>query len=179
MNKHIVWLRPGLIVTSMFLFAVFIMSQDGLAQSPGEELNQRLQRLREQMKVAANSLDDRAPDESLIDHQNKMVAELGLLIRQFSAGDQSGSQKNAAPRQSPGASESSTTQGSGQASADSAGGSSDNEISQTAITEKQLILKAWGEMPGQLRALRGSGISPEFLPRYDRLIREYYRRMSR
>ena len=129
------------------------------------------------MATIGQSLESTPQVSGLPERQQKIVDELGLLIRQFSAGEQTGTRPGS-QQSSPGTAQSGTGQGTGQASADATGDDRDSTLI-PALPPRQLILKAWGEMPGQIPDQFGNAISPEFLPAYERMIREYYRRMSR
>ena len=45
-------------------------------------------------------------------------------------------------------------------------------------TQAELFLKVWGRLPEQLQQQIQSPLQEEFLPEYEPLIREYYRRLA-
>jgi hypothetical protein len=45
-------------------------------------------------------------------------------------------------------------------------------------TQAELFLKVWGRLPAQLQQQIQSPVHEEFLPEYETLIREYYRRLA-
>ena len=175
--KTVMSAKPGSrILKTIVVLGIATCSGQTFAQSPVDELNDRLRNISIQMKSVGQSLQE-SGQVSVVDRQKKIVGELNLLVRQFSAGEQTGSQ-DATQQRSPGSVQSGNRPGTGEASAD-ASEDPDDVVIPAKLTDRQLLLKAWGEMPGQLQEQRGSSISPRFLPRYQRLIREYYQRMSR
>lgn len=163
-----------LLIIGWFCFS----SKTAFAQTPTDELNQRLATIRDQMQRVASAMQSELPNQPLNETQKAIADELRLLVQQFSAGEQTGS-SSAVPQQAPGATQSASSQGSGTAAADSPGDEEQPTNPASDSGDADLILKAWGQMPGELREERGSGISPQFLPKYEHLIREYYRRISR
>jgi hypothetical protein len=43
---------------------------------------------------------------------------------------------------------------------------------------KDLFLRIWGNLPDKLRDEMQASISEQFLPKYERLIEEYYKRLA-
>jgi len=160
------------------MFASLASSNMALAQSKsgGQDLEQRLSGLRDQMTVVADSLSQRAPGTETLQQQQAITDELRLLVRQFSAGQQAGDQSGT-PQKSPGSSQSGNDRGAGMAAEDLPDKSSADPNSDE--TDANLILNAWGQMPDEIQQNRDGDISPRFLPKYERLIREYYRRIAK
>ena len=174
---RIVLLRSTLIIAFAIL-QVVALDATVSGQTQQEQINEKLTTIRDQMKLAAESLNTELPDNTLIGTQKNITDELRTLVRQFSAGQQSGD-PNASKQSNPGSTQSGTTAGSGIAAAEPNDETTDTSGTAGQLNDSELILNAWGQMPGELSQQRGNAISPRFLPKYERLIREYYRRMSR
>ncbi len=163
----------------LILLASCFLTQDRIsAQSPNQELQQRLQAIALQMKSVGQSLQAAAPDGTTLKKQQQVLNELNLLVRQFSAGEQSGGADANSQAASGSTTQSGSTPGAGQASATGAEGEP-TEVLPEKLSYEQLIRKAWGSMPVQPQDPDSQSLSPQFLPGFERLIREYYLRMSR
>ena len=160
-----------------FVFALALPSAVR-AQNPQDELNDQLRQLLVQMDRVATSLNEARVDREQLIRQEAITNQLALLVQQFSSGEQSTDQPSR-QQASPDTSQSGSREGSGQATGESMSESGVATVEGREPDSRQLILKAWGDLPEQLRFRSGTGISPEFLPGYEKLIRDYYRRMSR
>ncbi len=158
------------------LIAVVWWTPNVAAQEPEGDINMLLNQLRSQMQRVAGSFED-APlsDESLV-QQKMIVDQLELLIEQMSAAAQAPGQ----PEQTEtGSRESGGSEGAGTASAEAQTGDAQAAAAATALSQRELILKAWGDMPAEARQRIGSGAAPQFLPGYERRIRNYYEKMAK
>ena len=158
-----------LLLACLFVFPVSASAQqsDGLAQ--------QLQQMKQQMDLLAEQMKQSKLTGAQLETQEKIESQLSLLVRQFSSGQQS----DQAPSEStPETSQSTAAGGEGTGGSES---NSDSESNQPLdpIGQRDFVLKAWGMMPEQLSKESGTGITPQFLPGYERAIQKYYERIAR
>lgn len=155
-------------------FMLFVLFAGPVYGQQNDLLREKLQQIQQQMNSATTQF-EKGVDGELIRSQQQIVDDLSALVRQFSSGEQSG---GPVPQveQNTQSSQSGTMQGEGQATANTQG---ETDIQLTELQQRQLVLRVWGLMRGEQRDDSTQGIAPRFLPRFEKRIREYYRRMSR
>jgi hypothetical protein len=146
-------------------------------QSSADALDDRLRGIAGQMALVAEALQENRPAADWRSNQVRIVEDLRLLASQLSSAERSPTRTESEDR-GPESGQAVTSGASGQATAETDADDS-GPVVEAAPDDQQLILRVWGQMPGEMREERQTGISPVFLPKYRRLIREYYLRMSR
>jgi hypothetical protein len=112
--------------------------------------------------------------------QQRVISELTDLIESF--GPQQGGGDAATPRQQAGGSEAGTSPSDdpGTGSSPPAGEQLPKEkparSEQKAVDD--MLIEIWGQLPKQLQQQIQSPVSEQFLPEYERLIIEYYKRLA-
>jgi hypothetical protein len=66
----------------------------------------------------------------------------------------------------------------GQTSPDGSGGEPRSQDGGNADEQADLLGEVWGTLPEQLRQQIQSPLQEEFLPRYERVIKQYYKRLA-
>lgn len=137
---------------------------------------QTMELIRAKMDEVAKRLDRADTSTTVQDVQLDVLAELDRLI----AADSANSSTNAAQKQQSegqGEDENAT----GQQTADDGGGQTGGEGSVSNDSEpsrRDLIDRAWGHLPDRIRERMQSALGEEFLPKYEKLIEAYYKRLA-
>jgi len=154
-------------------------SEDSLkVESQGEPQNP-LAKLAQQMRAVENRIAGRDTSVATQEAQQEILKDLDALLEQ--ARRQQAANGNKSPGSGRGAAQAGA--GSGNPAPGPARDSS-NRIErgtkeQTETTDvKDLFRRIWGNLPDKLRDEMQASISEQFLPKYERLIEEYYKRLA-
>lgn len=148
-------------------------------QAPVENPSKQLVQLADKMKSIKLVKENRDLNSSALENQRQLLDQLRTLVEQVSQSKPSSPQKAAANRttdaaRQPGADQSNSERDVGQTGADTETPPSRSQD----IVDRELIDQAWGDLPARVRDRLATGLQPQFHPKYERLIREYYRRMA-
>jgi hypothetical protein len=147
--------------------------------TPAVQSDNPLAQLAERMRAveARISNKDTSPETQKL--QKQILAELAALMEQ--AKKQGGGSKK--PGNGAGKGSDQPGEGSGNPTAGPARDSTNRieqgtkEATETADV-KDLIRRVWGHLPDKLRDQMQASLSEQFLPKYERLIEEYYKRLA-
>ncbi|MCA9220176.1 MAG: hypothetical protein KDA71_07590 [Planctomycetales bacterium] len=134
------------------------------------------------MKQVERRIGNRETSSRLQAMQQDIVAELDRLIQQMQqqpSGGQSKSSPSSGSQQSSSQSSVSGAQESKQPATNSAPrlGKADGESADLAEMQKMLD-EVWGHLPARVREQMQNATVEQFLPKYERLIEEYYKRLA-
>jgi hypothetical protein len=173
--------------------AWLMLAHSAMAQNPttpatdapvtGEDLElgpqkSALARLRDKLKRASNLLAEKRTDNAVIDLQFEIETDLQDLLRQTggSSSQASGNAVQQSTGESNGDNRPDTTHAN---NAEKNGSSSKNGA--TAVNRnplKSLVRDSWGNLPERARQELQSVSGEDFLPKYQRMIERYYRRLA-
>lgn len=142
------------------------------AESPLARIGSRMRLVEQRIAQEDTSTETR-------DMQKRIVADLALLIEQMK--QQCSNCKKSKP--GGGAAKAGAGEGAKQASSRPAGDSEDRvgkSEAETARLEetKKMLDEVWGHLPPRLREQLQNSDGIRFLPKYERLIEQFYRRLS-
>jgi len=138
-----------------------------------------LAKIAQQMRAVENQIAERDTSVATQEAQQEILKDLAALL------EQARRQQAANGNQSPGSGRGSAQAGAGSGNpAPGPARDSSNRIErgtkeQTETTDvKDLFRRVWGNLPDKLRDEMQASISEQFLPKYERLIEEYYKRLA-
>lgn len=146
----------------------------------GQEKKSPLQELGEKMKHVEERIRGRDTSETTLELQREISDQLAKLIEQAKKQGKQGGNSNAGGQGKPGA-ESGNESGNPSAAPAS---ESTQRVDRTDTVErgsadvKDLIRRVWGHLPDKMREQMQNSIDEQFLPKYETLIEEYYRRLA-
>lgn len=153
----------------------------------GEDIGQEsdanpLAEIAQRMKQVERRISNRETSSRLQAMQQDIVAELDRLIQQMQqqpSGGQSKGSPSSSSQQSSSQSSVSGAQESKRPATDSAPrlGKADGESTDLAEMQKMLD-EVWGHLPARVREQMQNATVEQFLPKYERLIEEYYKRLA-
>lgn len=175
----------------MVAFAFLAAGNMAVAQAPakavdapvtGEDLElgpqkSPLARLRDKLKRASTLLSDKRTDNAVVDLQVEIEFDLEDLLRQTgssaSQSSSTASQQAASEANGPTRPDTNATTGERNSSANkgASGGVNRNPL-------KSLVRDSWGNLPERARQELQSVSGEDFLPKYQRMIERYYRRLA-
>ena len=147
----------------------------------GEDLGQApenpLAEIGRQMRAVESKIAQRDTSEQTQAEQQKIVAALEKLLEQAKK-QQAGGNKSASGRGTgkAGTGDGQAQPGAPQESTDRVG-TPKTEAPQTADV-RNLLQRIWGHLPEKMRDEMQAAVSDQFLPKYERLIEEYYQRLA-
>ena len=147
------------------------------ADSAAVEADNPLAKIAEQMRTVESRINERDTSAETQNLQKQIVGDLAALLEE--AKKQGGQKK---PGQGSGAGQDQAGAG-GNPTAGPARDSTDRiergdaEAAETADV-KDVLRRMWGHLPDKARDQMQSSLSEEFLPKYQRLIEEYYKRLA-
>jgi TolA-binding protein len=130
-----------------------------------------------QMRAVERRIAQRDTSQETQSDQGKIVAALQKLLEQ--ATQQEGNASNSASGRGTGkagAGDGQAQPGAPQESTDRVGGPQ-TEAAQTADV-RNLLQRIWGHLPEKMRDEMRNAVSDQFLPKYEKLIEEYYQRLA-
>ena len=129
----------------------------------------------ERMRAAQRRMANRDTSESTQQLQRQIQADLAALIEQ--ARQQSGKQKSGSgPGNQAGNAGGNPTPAPPRDSTDRVEGGTKEAVETADV--KNTISRFWGHLPDKLREQLQSSLSEQYLPKYERLIEEYYRALA-
>ncbi len=162
---------------------VLVWSITLAAQPPADQVVDKagpnLVEIADQMALLELIADDQVANSSMLEQQEQLVDRLRQLVEQISGSAPNQKNRTDLPQQPPSSSTSGSDRTTSQAPSDqSRVETSDPSTAVKPGANRQLIDRAWGDLPDQVRQRLTSGLQPQFHPKYERIIREYYRRMA-
>jgi hypothetical protein len=131
------------------------------------------------MRSAEENLRSANASSETQERQQNVVADLDLLIESLSQGDNEQNagqspEEKAEPNagESPGGDPGSSPSAISEPPSAKSDGGTENE------SANDLMIQVWGQLPAHLQEQIQSPTREEFLPQYERLIVEYYRRLA-
>lgn len=162
-----------------------LLQQLGQGEDLGSESSDPLLSIGRQMKAAEELISLRKTSESER-VQRGIVDDLQRLIDQLKK-QCSGGSENGNPSASPSASQSRSAGKTGAGEnrgSDRPASESDPRVGRNGGDDQELagmremLKQVWGHLPERVRAQMQSGMAEEFLPQYEQLIEQYYRRLA-
>ncbi len=183
-RSRFVFLGGLLICINMVLVA------DGLGQQPapvagqpsqGADQSGQFAKIADAMLMVSRQLQQSGLTPATVENQRRIVDELEALVEKLAAqteGDRAVAGDSADAATAP---ESSTgnTGAAVERPIESTAESSGISTASPEQTNQHLVDRAWGNLPEQIRQRLRPGSPPQFLPQYEAMIRQYYRRMSK
>ena len=145
------------------------------SQDAEDDLLARLQTLRQQMKSVGEDLAKRDASERLEFRQKYIVDELKGITDSISSGQNPADSSTGAAAGKVGSHQPSSATSPGSR----AGGPGNETELLDPKRREQLIQQVWGELPAELGIGSLGGRQPTFLPKYERMIERYFRRMAK
>ncbi len=156
------------------------MAQAQEEQMDGESnrANRTIRALADQSRAVAEHMKNNGVNVQALLKQQQLVDELKQLIDQLSGGGPSSPSPSQLGGSGAGNDSSSPSNmpGERQLGVDDSAGNIQSVS--PAVSNLQLIDRAWGDLPSEIRRRLNTGVAPEFLPKYEAMIRQYYRRMA-
>lgn len=152
----------------------------GVGEDIGQEPENPLAKVGQQMRSVQARIDQQDTSAQTQEIQKEIVDELSKLIEQTRKQCKGGSGK-------PGAGKQATKGGTGNAngqvrpgpakeSTERVGKPDSQAVDNVAV--KDVMRRVWGHLPDKLRDQMQAQLSDQFLPKYEKLIEEYYKRLA-
>lgn len=162
-----------------------LLRQLGEGEDLGEEASNPLVSISRRMRAVEGLMGQRNTSGQTQRLQKEIVADLDVLIEQLkkqcSSGQCAGGGKKK-PKGKPGSSSKAGTgenQGNNRPAKDSTARTGISEDSRAELDRMREMLNAvWGHLPAKVRDQLQSSAPEEFLPKYEKLIEEYYKRLA-
>jgi hypothetical protein len=162
-----------------------LLRQLGEGEDLGEEASDPLVSIGRRMRAAEGLIGRRNTSERTQRLQKEIVADLDSLIEQLKKQCSSGQCAGGGPKKPSGKPGSSSKAGTGE----NQGNNRPAKESTTRIGRpgdsrakldqmKQMLNEVWGHLPPKVRDQLQSSAPEEFLPKYEKLIEEYYKRLA-
>lgn len=162
-----------------------LLRQLGEGEDLGEETLDPLLLISRRMRAVEGLIEERNTSHTTQRLQKQIVEDLDLLIEQMkkqcsgAPGDGDGKKK---PGGKPGSGNKAGTganKGNSRPAKDSTARTGKNADTRTELDRmKQMLKEVWGHLPPKIREQMQAGSPEEFLPKYERLIEEYYKRLA-
>jgi hypothetical protein len=149
----------------------------------GEEEQQPLQRVRRRMQLAEELIAAKAISQETQELQKLISDELAAMVSQAQKQGQGGSARRPQTGQQSQAANP-MGEGTGEAKAgpprDSSQRLDSGEVasSKSAADSRAVMQRLWGNLPEKVREQMQSAPIEQFLPKYNKLIQEYYKRLA-
>jgi hypothetical protein len=161
-----------------------LLEQLGEGEDLGQESSDPLSSIARRMRTVEQLISRQNTSERTQQIQEQIVADMEALIEQLQKKCSGGQCNNDGPKQ-PGKPSSGNkagsgeNQGSNQPAKDSTDrvGKSEEELADLERLER-MLKSVWGHLPPKVREQMQNGTQEEFLPQYQELIEEYYKRLA-
>jgi hypothetical protein len=146
------------------------------ANEENDKSKNPLANLAERMRGVQSRIARRDTSPATQSEQTQILSELDALLEQTNKSRQAGGKRN-------GSGTAQTERGSGDAAAGTPRDST-NRIERgdkqptESVDVKDVLRRIWGHLPDKLRDEMQASFSEQFLPKYERLIEEYYKRLA-
>ena len=165
---------PTIKILTLIIWFVILFTRDVPAQEAEADVSLLLRQMQSQMTRVARSFEEQPLSDNSLQQQKMIVDQLELLVSQMSSSAQTMSEPE--QNRSSRSRQSASSAGAGTAGADADTNGEGGPL--PGMDNRQLILRAWGEMPAEIRERIGGTATPQFLPGYESRIRRYYEKMA-
>ncbi len=162
-----------------------LLDQLGVGEDLGQESGQApLLALSKKMRNVERWISQSDTSTKTQDLQGEIINDLATMIEIAKKQCGSCSSNSNSQCDKPGTPKPGATQSGGQSAAKSAPRESSDDLNPApeAVTQQEdndaLLKEAWGHLPARIREQIRSGAGIQFLPEYERLIEQYYRRLA-
>jgi len=162
-----------------------LLRQLGAGEDLGEEMQDPLLLISRRMRAVEDLIGDRNTSQPTQRLQKQIVEDLAVLIEQAKkqcSGGQGDSDGQKKPSGKPGSGSKAgagDNKGKSRPAKDSTSGARKRTGSQAELDRMKLMLKeAWGHLPPKIRDQIQNASPEEFLPKYEKLIEDYYKRLA-
>lgn len=135
-----------------------------------EMIRERMEQVKERFKAANTTRSTQALQLEVLGQLDQLIAEDSAAQQQASASQQTEGQSDGSSQQSE--SQPSPNESTGQ-------GAGEQGATESAIENSSGVVdRAWGHLRDRVRVRMRSALSEEFLPKYEKLIEAYYKRLA-